>query len=596
MKPMKSEIELGYEVGTGELVKIPLAHTCVTGVTQAAGKTTTLEAIISRADSRAITFITKRSESAFQSAVPIRPYFRSKSDWEFVSSLLGSRLNEKLKFQRSWIMKICRGAKDLADVYMNCKEALKDSKRGLDESVYTELCAYFDLVIPELRKLDYIDYLDIDDPGKVKRGLQVMDLSAYSLSLQMLVIGSVLEWIYQHETEVLTVIPEAWEMIPARRPSPVTRAAETLIRKSTAAKNFVLIDSQDAAGISIDVRRQVHVWILGVQREMNEIKRTLEAVEVPGTAKPKAMDIRGLDKGEFFVCWGREMKKVYVRPVWMHETAARQIALGNERAETYANFRSNAIADFDSKKPKLGPPKRDPEPAPARTPETLSSSYWQEKYENESEKLIELDRIRQGLETRITQLEQQIALKNFDQVAVKFDQFRCQNFMSPGPPWYAAQCRLAQGHPGDHEFGTQKEAKLAFEQSVKGFERVSAPPVAFDTEALFEEFRDRLLHDPVVLRVLNTKPEIRIEDRKEVIEWSTDQANGKVAQLVHEGFFDNTRTAHAAFEEIVRRGAKAAKPNVYKICDELTAKGFLYKGKDGYTTVAPAKERIRVTA
>ena len=39
---------------------------------------------------------------------------------------------------------------------------------------------------------------------------------------------------------------------------------------------------------------------------------------------------------------------------------------------------------------------------------------------------------------------------------------RC--FMSPGPPWYAAQCRLAAGHSGDCDFGTVEEARRAWDE------------------------------------------------------------------------------------------------------------------------------------
>ena len=54
---MKGHVLLGYEVGTGNAVEIPLRHLAVTGQTQEAGKTTTLEALISRSGLRAVTFI-----------------------------------------------------------------------------------------------------------------------------------------------------------------------------------------------------------------------------------------------------------------------------------------------------------------------------------------------------------------------------------------------------------------------------------------------------------------------------------------------------------------------------------------------------------
>jgi hypothetical protein len=52
-------VHLGFEVGTGNSDEIPLRNIAVTGQTQESGKTTTLEALISRAKVPALAFITK---------------------------------------------------------------------------------------------------------------------------------------------------------------------------------------------------------------------------------------------------------------------------------------------------------------------------------------------------------------------------------------------------------------------------------------------------------------------------------------------------------------------------------------------------------
>jgi type IV secretory pathway VirB4 component len=62
-------IHLGFEVPTGTAVEIPLRHMAVCGQTQEAGKTTALEALITRAGVRALTFITKRGEASFTNRV-----------------------------------------------------------------------------------------------------------------------------------------------------------------------------------------------------------------------------------------------------------------------------------------------------------------------------------------------------------------------------------------------------------------------------------------------------------------------------------------------------------------------------------------------
>src|SRR5260370_3762470 len=99
----------------------------------------------------------------------IQRYFHSRSDWQFVSDILESKLHEKLKFQRSWIMKVCRGTHSLEEVQRKVQKELAAAKRGLDQSVYTELDAYLDLVIPELKRLPYTDELVLHP------GLNVMD-------------------------------------------------------------------------------------------------------------------------------------------------------------------------------------------------------------------------------------------------------------------------------------------------------------------------------------------------------------------------------------------------------------------------------------
>jgi len=53
------KFKVGYEVGTGKEVNISPSHLIVTGLTQKAGKTTTLESLIKRSGKRAIIFRTK---------------------------------------------------------------------------------------------------------------------------------------------------------------------------------------------------------------------------------------------------------------------------------------------------------------------------------------------------------------------------------------------------------------------------------------------------------------------------------------------------------------------------------------------------------
>ena len=165
-----THVHLGFEVGTGKPVAVPVQHLAVTGQTQLSGKTTTLEALVSRSGLSAVAFVTKRSESSFagtHNVVP--PYFRERADWQFVSAVLEATLRERLKFERSWIMRACKGAATLSAVQKNVRK-LMDRSKGLTADVYMTLDHYLDIVIPQIDRLPYTSTLNL------RPGLNVMDL------------------------------------------------------------------------------------------------------------------------------------------------------------------------------------------------------------------------------------------------------------------------------------------------------------------------------------------------------------------------------------------------------------------------------------
>jgi uncharacterized coiled-coil protein SlyX len=312
-------VPLGFELNTGAPVTIPINHLAVTGQTQMSGKTTTLEALVARSGLRAIAFVTKRGEGSFRTGRRIAPYFRERADWQFVASVLEATMREKLKMERAWIMRASKGAKTLEDVQANVVEALPKAK-GMSADMYLMLHEYLAIVIPQLGPLRRQARELSLEPG-----LNVMDLTTFSMEVQALIVRSVLEQIAATERETITIIPEAWEFIPQSRGSPVLLAAEQLIRKGAALGNVMWLDSQDIAGVHKNVLRQVAVWILGVQREINEVKRTLAHIST-SSPRPTAAEIMALGRGQFIACWGRHVTRVYVQPAWMDDAVAVAIA------------------------------------------------------------------------------------------------------------------------------------------------------------------------------------------------------------------------------------------------------------------------------
>jgi regulator of replication initiation timing len=303
-------------------VSIPAHHTVVTGMTQLSGKTTTLSALIARSGMRAMVFKTKRGEAGLGSGKPHRPFFRERADWQYVQTLLESAMRERMKFERSWIIRACKGTSTLRGVLNNVEKALPKAK-GLNESVYTNLKAYLELVIPEIERTGFVDTIQ-----PLQKGLNVMDLTVLRDEVQALVIASTMEALFNTEKDIIIVIPEAWKFCPEGRGGPVKRIAETIIRQGAAIGIFLFFDSQDIAGVDKALLKQVDNWILGRQKEVNEVEHTLSQIPMPKHLKPKPEEIMRLPIGHFFACFGDVVRKVYVQPLWLGDEVARLVAMG----------------------------------------------------------------------------------------------------------------------------------------------------------------------------------------------------------------------------------------------------------------------------
>ena len=322
---MTDRVHLGFVVGTGEEVSVPMHHAIVSGVTGLSGKTTAIAAMLCRLPDgyKSLVFSTKRGEISFEGAHEAQPFYKATVDWEYVSGVLEAARKERLKFERSWIIKASRGASSLRDVYQNIVAALDGGGkplRGLDESVWTVLRAYFEKVLPELESQPWAASLDL------VQGVNVMRLEHLSEEVQGLVIAASLEEAHQAMANVVLVIPEAWAYVPQQRGSPVKWAAQHIIRQGRARGVYLWLDSQDVTSIDKGVLKSVDLWILGRQREVNEVRRILD--QLPATQKPKPSDVMTLGIGRFYVAAEDWLKLVYVQPQWLGEDQARQVALG----------------------------------------------------------------------------------------------------------------------------------------------------------------------------------------------------------------------------------------------------------------------------
>jgi len=334
---VKKQIFLGYETGSGEKIDIPLTHLVVSGVTQESGKTTTLEALIKRSEMKAVVFKTKIGEKGFSEGTLIPPYFKERFDWEYVVDLMESLRKEKMRFERGWIVRLCKKSDSLLSLSNNIKMVLSDEEKAkeifgrklnsLDQNVITLLDAYLDKILPELQVSRFSNILELNE------GTNIMDLERYSVEVASLIIKSVLDTVLKEFKNTIIVIPEAWKFAPQDSGNPCKKSLISFIRQGATNGNYVYIDSQDITGTDKTPLKQISTWILGYQSEINEIKRTLDQIPLPKKSKPKTEDISRLPLGHFYVVFKDFTKKVYVQPIWLEKEAAIEIAKGEKAVE-----------------------------------------------------------------------------------------------------------------------------------------------------------------------------------------------------------------------------------------------------------------------
>ena len=320
-------IKLGYEIGTGKEVDIKMSHLIVTGLTQEAGKTTTLESLIKRSKKRAIVFRTKIGEKSFLEGTKIPPYFKDRSDWQFIQGLVEATIKEKLRtFERAKIIQICKqtGGNSLLEFKKRVDERLLEKINSFEMDILTNLQAYLEIILPKLQSITFSKKLELVD------GLNIIDLERFSrdIEVQSLIIGSVVEEILYNFKDVIVVIPEFWKFSPQKRGNPCKLIIEEFVRQGATNGNYIWIDAQDMSGVDKTPLKQVSTWVLGYQSEKNEVKHTIDQVPLPTSKKPKPDDIMSLGTGIFYLATREKTIKTYVQPFWLDDKRAKLIALG----------------------------------------------------------------------------------------------------------------------------------------------------------------------------------------------------------------------------------------------------------------------------
>lgn len=588
----------GYEIGTGRPVTIPATHMAVTGQTQRSGKTTAMEAIVERSGMRAIAFITKRGESAFQFGHIIDPYFKDRSDWRFVKDLFEQLTGYAQNEKEAELISICDGAKSLEHVWERVKRKLETKQSKRHQDMYIRMNAYFEEIMPPLAQIPKSKRLDL------KKGVNVIDMTSFEgqHSVQEMLIQNALQWVYEKEEKTIFIVPEAWDFLSEEHGSITRTAGREFIRRSAAMHNFLWADCQDIRGLDKVILGQMGVWMVGNQREMNEVGRTIKSfASLP--APPTPTEIMTLGIGEFFILHGTESKKTFVQAVWADAHACALYAKNRD---------ANGAA-------RMALPKMPPPPPGTKRRELVAAPSVGRIEDGTPLEDHEFD-VRLSMEDPAP-ADNRTHRRNGGTVGALEDiahETARKTFLPTDEPTESAADELRHaalriGHQQDVEIaalrGEVRALAAAFAEFVKGgtmnraesqaiknnaLAKMSAVPAGDDREELYQWFRDRIRRDPELLAIVVSKPSIEVRVDRPTLQVDGNTLKGQLGRLITEKFFANPRALGEARVEMIRRGfisSKLPQNKVEQAVDTLLGMGFFTKESDGYQAVDGMKVR-----
>ena len=310
----------------GERVSIPVFHTGIYA-RSGMGKTTLIKDMIAQAVAqgyRVLIFDSKATGTEFDGIGKDVPFYLEQSaDPDVYRSLIeGVRVGEKgnMEYFRGGFIEICepedrRPAKDFADIGRNLQAKLDDHKRinGRTRSMYREIQRDHNKLMEMLAQYHFDEHPawlmediieDIDRAWAPILRMPIHDLP--NLSLQGLVVRSVIEQVLKSCHDMVVVIDEAPNFVNQNQYNPAKLALQRLDAQGRSKKIFGWYTGQTLTGFDKKNMKNLEEWILGGEMERNERNAVYDTLTgsdaIPGDTRPKKLAaIKNMKVREFFV-------------------------------------------------------------------------------------------------------------------------------------------------------------------------------------------------------------------------------------------------------------------------------------------------------
>ncbi len=516
-------IFVGFEVDSGKPVGIPLAHTVVAGQTRY-GKSTCLRSLMDGLpkDYHVLCLDVKdpRDFAGVGSDIPI--YIENRTDPLMLKQLLEQQSHLWLRKEFPELIDLCREGDSFERVYQRVCERLEKKLHPVVRDRLKVLRLLLEKLVEDLKATP------ISDSLRLNNRINVMNLSKAPSEIKQLAVYSSIKHVLYNHHNVVIVLDELPDFAPQGYRTPSKRIIIEAIRKGGAKGVWLWLAGQTITGVEKKVLKQVMIWILGHQMEINEAKRTLE--QIPFKTGLKPTDIMRLPVGHFIVCTDRGATLTYVKPVWIDGETARKVAVGE-----------------------------------------LSVDMVKEKMEVEEVEELKYKQLYEELKANLEKRVKEEREKAFREAMQKLEELKKQ--------WNIDELQRTIAELKDKVAEQQKiiESMEEYEEAVEllrtALSKILPSP---GMEA-------RTVEVPTEINVNVQQPILKVKVKRKPLELSQDNIEGRIAIVYAEGLLPQKAFSISQLNRILegRFGTKEFPGNLPKVCDKFVSWGFFEKVQSG---------------
>jgi hypothetical protein len=242
--------------------------------------------------------------------------------------------------------------------------------------------------------------------------------------------------------------------------------------------------------------------------------------------------------------------------------------------------------------------------------EDENETMWREKYEalhSEYKSLIEAHdalaaRVRElteGYEGKLERSAEALPKHLERQVSPATGNLQPEpSFNSPVPCDEIAPdgelCALAVGHAGKHSnLGPFRNTRSLPDSPVTSHQSpITSNGLSLTVPQLdyiYKFVKESAAKDAGILELLVARPELCVKVKRPTVTMDGESIIGRIARLIHDGYFSNPKNSSTVQKELKRRGCDQPTTNLYKPLNRLTEMGFLTFEPDGYQSVPGMK-------